>query len=81
MVCICYKMSTGRQSHSITWNTLGVYPRTEAGFHEALLHEAALINSAYAVRIVKSRDDDCRKVWLVQQCRPWKHCEPGMPES
>jgi len=75
MACICYKTSSGKASHPITWETLGRYPRTEAGFHAALKHEAQLIDSAFASRIIKSRDDDCRKVWIVQQCRPWKCCE------
>jgi len=75
MVCICYRMSSGRQSHLITWVTLASYPATEAGFHAALRHEATLIDSDYAIRIVKARDDDCRKVWMVQKCRPWKCCE------
>lgn len=76
MACICYKISSGRQSHPITWVTQGTYPRTEAGLHDALRHEAQLIDSAFATRIIKSRNDDCRKVWVVQQCRPWKCCEP-----
>lgn len=74
MPCICYKMSTGKQSHSIAWVTLGTYPCTEAGFHEALRHEARLIDSSFALRIVRTRDDDCRKVWAVQQCKPWSCC-------
>jgi hypothetical protein len=76
MPCICYKISSGRQSHPILWITLGTYPRTESGFHEALRHEARLMDSAYATRIIKCRDDDCRKVWIVQRCSPWKCCEP-----
>lgn len=76
MACICYKMSSGRQSHSIEWITLVSFPRTEAGFHAALMHEADLIRSAYATRIIKGRDDDSRKVWMVQQCKPWKCCDP-----
>ncbi|MCK9580664.1 MAG: hypothetical protein M0Q92_09470 [Methanoregula sp.] len=67
-------MSTGQQSHPITWITRGSYPRTEAGFHEALILEAQLLDSALATRIIKARDDDCRKIWVVQQCNPWKCC-------
>jgi hypothetical protein len=80
MACICYKMSTGRQAHPISWVTLGIYPRTEAGLCEALKHEAHLIDSAFATRIIKTRDNDCRKVWVVQRCSPWKCCEPVIPE-
>ncbi len=76
MACICYKMSTGKQSHPITWITLGAYPRTEAGLREALRHEAHLVDSTFATRVIKTRDEDSRKVWLVQQCSPWKCCEP-----
>jgi hypothetical protein len=76
MACICYKMSTGHQSHRIRWVTQGIYPRTEAGFHDALRHEARLLDSSFAARIIKARDDDCRKVWLVQQCNPRKCCLP-----
>jgi hypothetical protein len=76
MACICYKMSSGKQSHPITWITLGTYPRTEKGFCEALKHEAGLIDSAFAARIIKTRDNDCRKIWAVQQCSPWKCCFP-----
>jgi hypothetical protein len=77
MACICYKVSSGKASHPITWETRGIYPRTEAGFHAALKLEAQLIDSAFASRIIKSRDDDCRRVWTVQQCRHWKCCESG----
>ena len=76
MACICYKMSSGHQSHPISWITLGVYPRTERGFHDAIRHEARLIETDLATRIIKARDDDCRRVWLVQQCNPWKCCLP-----
>jgi|WetSurMetagenome_2_1015567.scaffolds.fasta_scaffold111148_2 hypothetical protein len=75
MACICYKTSSGKESHPICWETRGMYPRTEAGFVAAIRHEAQLLNSSFASRIVKGRDDDCRKVWKVQQCRPWKCCE------
>jgi hypothetical protein len=75
MACICYKISSGKAAHSILWKTLESFPRTEAGFHAALKLESQLIDSAFASRIIKSRDDDCRKVWLVQRCRPWKCCE------
>jgi hypothetical protein len=74
MACICYKMSTGQQSHPITWVTLGAYSHTEAGFHEALKHEAQLIDSAFATRIIRMRDDDCKMIWAVQRCIPWKCC-------
>jgi hypothetical protein len=76
MVCICYRTSSGKASHPIEWETLGQYPRNEAGFHAAIRHEAQLMESSFATRIVKSRDDDCRRVWTVQQCRPWKCCVP-----
>jgi hypothetical protein len=76
MTCICYTMSNGRQSHRIAWVTRGVYPRTEAGFYSALRHEAGMLDSGFAIRIIKGRDDDSRKVWLVQQCNPWKCCLP-----
>jgi hypothetical protein len=76
MACICYRMSDGRASHTITWETLAAYPGNESGYHEALKHEALLIDSAYAARVVRVRDDDCRRVWAVQQCRPWKCCRP-----
>lgn len=76
MACICYHMSTGRSSHPIAWKTVGSYTGNEAGFHAALKHEAGLIDSAYATRIWRTRDDDCRSVWVVQQCRPWKCCLP-----
>jgi hypothetical protein len=75
MACICYKMSTGKQSHPITWVTLGIYPHNEAGFHAALKHEAQLIDSQFATRITRTRDNDCRKIWAVQQCSPWNCCK------
>lgn len=75
MACICYKMSTGHQSHPITWVTVGTYPRTEAGFYQALRHEGRILESDYATRIIKTRDNDCRRVWLVQQCSPWRCCQ------
>ncbi|NMB79870.1 MAG: hypothetical protein GYA23_12340 [Methanomicrobiales archaeon] len=76
MACICYKMSSGKQSHPITWITLETYPHTEAGYHAALKHQVRLLDSEYAIRITSMRDEDSRKVWAVQQCSPWKCCIP-----
>ena len=76
LACICYKMSSGREAHPITWQTVGMYPCTEAGFHEAIRLESRLIDSDRATRIIRGRDNDCRRVWMVQQCKPWKCCTP-----
>nr|WP_320160915.1 hypothetical protein [uncultured Methanoregula sp.] len=74
MACICYKTSSGKSAHPIQWRTVAVFSRTEAGFQAALKEESQLLDSPYAHRILPSRDNDCRKVWMVQQCFPWKCC-------
>nr|WP_319375636.1 hypothetical protein [uncultured Methanoregula sp.] len=79
MACICYRTSSGKASHPIAWTTVAVFPGTEAGFHAALREESHLLDSPYAHRIIRSRDDDCRRVWIVQQCSPWKCCIPDIP--
>ncbi|WP_321508273.1 hypothetical protein [uncultured Methanoregula sp.] len=76
MACICYKISSGKASHLIQWETVATFTGTEAGFQAALKQEATLIDSPYAHRIIRTRDDDCRKVWRVQKCLPWKCCLP-----
>lgn len=74
MACICYKTSSGKASHPIEWRTVASFPRNEAGFHAALRQESLLLDSPLAHRIINARDDDCRSVWMIQQCRPWKCC-------
>ncbi|MFA4859989.1 hypothetical protein [Methanoregula sp.] len=76
MACICYKTSSGKASHPIQWIAVASFPRTEPGFHAALKEESHLIDSPFAHRIIKARDDDCQRVWLVQQCHPWACCLP-----
>jgi len=76
MACICYKTSSGKASHPIQWVTVATFPRTELGFQAALKVESHLIDSPFAHRIIKARDDDCQKVWIVQQCHPWECCKP-----
>lgn len=76
MSCICYKTSSGEASHAIEWVTVAAFPRTEVGFHAAIREESRLIDSPFAHRIIKARDDDCKRVWLVQQCHPWECCLP-----
>jgi hypothetical protein len=79
VACICYKTSTGKQSHPIHWVKIGTYPGTESGFLQAIKQESELIDSPFAHRIIKTRDADSRKVWVVEQCLPWKCCQPSDP--
>ncbi|MFA4876509.1 MAG: hypothetical protein WC586_03775 [Methanoregula sp.] len=76
MACICYKTSSGKASHRIQWETVAVFPLTEMGFRAALKEESLLLDTPFAHRIIRTRDEDCRKVWVVQKCLPWKCCLP-----